>query len=391
MVSISKVAEKIKPSFTRQLFNIAAQYEDVIDFTLGDPDYITPKDIRMAGCKAINEGKTKYSANAGLIRLREEISNSIQRDNGVTYNPKSEIIVTVGAMQALYLAMLCIIDEGDEVIIPAPFWINYEHMVQMCHGRPVIISTKEEHNFIVTADEIESAITKKTKAIIINSPNNPSGAIYDYDTVKRLAEIAKEKNILIFWDECYKSIVYDNNSITSILDFSEMKDNAVIINSFSKKFSMTGWRIGYTAAPEKLVNAMTKLQENMVACAPLPSQYAAIAALEKENDDVEIMRQGFQKRRDILVDGINKIEKLSCKKPQGTFYAFVNIKKTGMSCVDFAFQLVEKKHVAVVPGITYGDCCEGYVRMAYTMEEDKIREGIKRIKEFIEEIDKGEE
>lgn len=383
---LSKITDVVETSFTRQLFNIASQFDDVVDFTLGDPDYFTPEHIRNAGCDAINEGKTKYSANAGLKQLREAISDNIWRENKVKYNPDNEIIVTVGAMQSLYLAMLCLLDEGDEVIIPAPFWINYKYMVKMCHGVPVIVPTSEDNNFTVTAEAIETAITNKTKAIIINSPNNPSGIIYDIKTIEQLSRIAKEKDILIFWDECYKSIVYEGNRATSILEFDDMKDHAVIINSFSKKFSMTGWRIGYTAAPKKLVTAMTKLQENMVACAPLPSQYAAICALETELDATENMRKGFEKRRNVFVNGINKIDKLNCKFPQGTFYAFVNIKDTGLSSVDFAYQLVEKKHVAVVPGITYGDCCEGYIRVAYTMDEDKINEGIKRIKEFVDEL-----
>ena len=384
-MKLSKVSKAVEPSFTRQLFNMASQYDDVIDFTLGDPDYFTPEHIRNAGCDAIMHGKTKYSANAGLKQLRDAISRDIKKETSVYYNPDSEIIVTVGAMQALYLSMLCLIDNGDEVIIPAPFWINYKHMVEMCHGKPVIVSTSEENNFTVTTETIEKAITEKTRAIIINSPNNPSGIIYDYNTVKRLCEIAKEKDLMIFWDECYKSIVYDRNKVTSVLDFPDMKDHAVIINSFSKRYSMTGWRIGYTAAPGELVGAMTRLQENMVACAPLPSQYAAICALEADSDATEKMREGFKNRRDVFIDGINKIDKLSCRAPQGTFYAFVNIKKTGLSSVDFAYQLLEKKHVAVVPGITYGDCCEGYVRIAFTVDEDKIREGVKRIKEFIEE------
>lgn len=385
-MKLSKVAMAVTPSFTRQLFNIAAQYNDVIDFTLGDPDFMTPKHVRAAGCEAINAGKTKYSANAGLRELREVVSKTILKENNVYYDPDSEIIITVGAMQALYLSMLCLLDEDDEVIIPAPFWINYKHMVEMCHGKPVIVSTSEDNNFMVTAETIEGAITDRTKAIIINSPNNPSGIIYDYATVERLCQIAKEKDILIFWDECYKSIVYDGNKVTSVLDFPNMKEHSVIINSFSKKYSMTGWRIGYTAASAELVNAMTMLQENMVSCAPLPSQYAAICALETESDATEQMRQGFQERRDVLVTEINKIDKLHCRKPQGTFYAFVNIKETGLSSVDFAFRLVESKHVAVVPGITYGDCCEGYIRIAYTVNEDKIYEGVRRIKEFVEEL-----
>lgn len=385
-MKLSKIAQSVEPSFTRQLFNMALKYDDVIDFTLGDPDYITPQNVRNAGCAAINSGKTKYSANAGLAELREAISNSVKKESGILYRPENEVIVTVGAMEALYLSLLCLLDEGDEVIIPAPFWINYKHMVQMCHATAKIIETDDKNDFIVDIKDIEAAVTPNTRAIIINSPNNPSGMIYDRDTVEQVCRIAVENDIVIYWDECYKSIVYDGNEVTSILEFPDMKEHSVIINSFSKKFSMTGWRIGYALAPKNHIEAMTKLQENIVACAALPSQYAAIKALTEENDECEKMRLGFQERRDVLIEGINSIPKLKCKPPKGTFYAFVNIRETGMTSVEFAYELLEKKHVAVVPGVTYGDCCEGYVRFAYTMDIVKIKEGIERIKEFTEEL-----
>lgn len=386
-MKLSKISQEIEASFTRKLFNEAAKYDDVIDFTLGDPDFITPEYIRMGGCNAINEGKTHYSANNGLKELREAISNEIEAEQGIKYDPETEIIVTIGAMQALYLSMLCLLDEGDEVIIPAPFWVNYKHMVKMCHGTPVIIQTKAEDNFTVKLEDVKNAITKKTRAIIINSPNNPSGIVYDYDTVKELCRISAEKNILIFWDECYKNIVYDGARVTSVLEFPHMKENAVIVNSFSKKFSMTGWRIGYLAGDAELVKTMTKLQENMVACAPLPSQYAAINALKTDSKITDEMVAVFKKRRDILVNEISGIKGLKCNIPQGTFYLLVDIGSTGMSSVDFAYELLRKKHIAVVPGITYGECCEGYVRLAYTISEEKIIAGMARLKEFIEELE----
>lgn len=383
-MKISEVANKISPSYTRKLFNMAARFDDVIDFTLGDPDYMTPEHIRVAGCKAINEGKTKYSANAGLLKLRSAISKNIYQEDKVFYEPEKEIIVTVGAMEALFLSLFCMLDENDEVIIPAPFWVNYKHMVQMCGAKPVIVSAKEDNQFVVSADDIKKAITSDTKAIVINSPNNPTGKIYDTDTLRQICEMAIENDIVIFFDECYKKIVYDGNVAPSVLDFPDMKNHSVIINSFSKTFSMTGWRIGYAAAPEELISAMTKLQENLVSCAPLPSQYAAISALEHGSDETERMVQGFYNRRNLIVSGIKAIDKLDCIMPQGTFYAFINIKETGFSCVDFAYRLLEEMHVAVVPGITYGDCCEGYVRLAYTMDEAKIKIGLDRIRKFIE-------
>ncbi len=379
------MARSIQPSLTRQLFDKAKEYSDVIDFTLGDPDYMTPRHIREAGIKAISEGKTKYSANAGIADLREAVADNIYRETGKKYDAQSETIVTVGAMEALYLSLCCIVDPGDEVIIPAPYWINYEHMTLMCGGKPVIIDTDEEHDFIASAKQIEAVLTDRTAAIILNSPSNPTGMVYDKKTLEDICRLAKKHDITILWDECYKTIVYDEKFV-SILECGDIKDNLVVINSCSKKYSMTGWRLGYAAAPAELIANMTKLQENIVACASLPSQYAAIEAFKDSTDDTEKMRLGFLNRRNILVEGINKIKNLSCKYPKGTFYAFVNIKDTGLDSVNFAYKLLEQKQVAVVPGITYGKSCDDHIRIAYTMDEDKIIEGIKRIKEFVEEL-----
>ncbi len=386
MIKISKTANSIQQSLTRQLFDKARKYDNVIDFTLGDPDFLTPQVVQKAACDAIKSGKTRYSENAGLPELRQAIANRIFQESGVNYKADEEILVSVGAMEALYLTLLCIVDEGDEVIIPAPYWINYEHMTLMCGGKPVIVDSKSENDFIVDVDDIKSAITEKTVAIIVNSPNNPTGAIFDSDTIKELCDIAIEKNIVLIWDECYKYIVYDGEKISTVLDYPEVKDNVVIINSCSKTFSMTGWRLGYMAAPKEIVAAATKLQENIAACASLPSQYAAIRAYNSGYDIIKPMVEGFKLRRNILIESINGIDKLSCKYPKGTFYAFVNIKETGLSSIEFAYKLLDSKQVAVVPGVTYGKCCEDYVRIAYTLSEDKIREGVKRIKEFVEEL-----
>lgn len=385
-MKLSEMAKGIQPSFTRQLFDRAKQYDNVIDFTLGDPDYPTPDYVRKAGCKAIENGNTKYSANAGLAQLREVITDSIFKESGVKYNALEEIVVTVGAMEALYLSLCSMIDRGDEVIIPAPYWINYQHMVQMCGGVPVIVNSSEENDFVVLFDDIKAAITKKTTAIILNSPNNPTGTIYDKESLRQICSLAEENDFAVIFDECYKTITYDGERCPSVLDIENVKDNVVIINSCSKKYSMTGWRLGYAAVPKELAANMTKLQENIVACASLPSQYAAIAAFGGDDKATEKMREGFEKRRNVFVDGINKIPKLHCKKPKGTFYALVNIKETGLNSVDFAYKLLDEQHVAVVPGITYGDCCEGYVRIAYTMDEEKITEGISRIEKFIKNL-----
>lgn len=383
---ISDMANRIHPSLTRKLFDMAKNYEDVIDFTLGDPDYETPDYIKKAGCEAIIGGKTKYSANAGLQELRNIVSKRIEKETEIYYDPSTEIQITVGAMEGIFLSLCCLINPGDEVIIPSPHWVNYRHMTEMLNGIPVLVNADEEHDFVITADAAKHAITDRTKVIIINSPNNPTGTVYDYETLKELSKIAVEKDITIIFDECYKSILFDGAKFVSILDFPGMKEHAVVINSCSKKYSMTGWRIGYLAGPAELITNLPKLQENIAACAPLPSQYAAITALSSDDETSDIMREGYEKRRNVLVEGINSIEKLSCKYPKGTFYALVNIKETGMKSEEFAYALLHKAQVAVVPGITYGKACEGYIRIAYTMNENRIKEGLKRIRKFVETL-----
>lgn len=384
-MKLSETAKCVELSLTRELFNKANAYDDVVDFTLGDPDFPTPNYIKAAAHRAIDTNRTRYSANAGLLELRKILSKTIEKETGVKYSPDHEIIVTVGAMQALYLALLCMIDRDDEVIIPAPYWINYDHMVKMCGGKSVIVDSFEKNDFIVSIDDIEKNISEKTTAIIINSPNNPTGTVYNKKTLEGICKLAKKYDFSIIWDECYKTITYDEKFI-SILENKDITDRLVVINSCSKRFAMTGWRIGYAAAPSCLIQNMTKLQENIVACAPLPSQYAAIAAFSDENGESKILCEGYKKRRNLLVDGINNIQGLSCKMPKGTFYAFVNIKGTGLSDIDFAYKLLDKKHVAVVPGVTYGKCCEGFVRIAYTVNETLIKEGLRRIEEFVNEL-----
>lgn len=383
---ISEMANRIQPSLTRKLFDMAKEYSDVIDFTLGDPDYETPERVKRAGCAAIMGGKTKYSANAGLQELREVVSKRIERETGVHYAPETEIQITVGAMEGLYLTLCALINPGEEVIIPSPHWVNYCHMTELLGGKPVLVSADEAHDFVVRAEDILAAVSTKTRAIIINSPNNPTGTVYDPETLEAISRIAKERDIAVIFDECYKSILYDGAKFTSILEFPGMKEHAVVINSCSKRYAMTGWRIGYLAGPAELVTNLPKLQENIAACAPLPSQYAAIEALSGDDEESDAMRDGFERRRNVLVEGINRINGLSCKYPKGTFYALVNIKDTGMKSEEFAYALLKAEQVAVVPGITYGEASEGYVRIAYTMNEDRICEGLRRMRRFVESL-----
>ncbi len=383
MIQPSIVSQYVKPSLTRKLFNMAKAYDDVIDFTLGDPDVQPHQAIKDAGCAAIQAGKTRYSQNAGLLPLRQTISDYYKRKEGFDYNPDSEIIVTVGAMEGLFLSLLSMINPGDEVIIPAPYYVNYVQMVYMCHGIPVVIDNPDAEALSFNIEDIEAAVTPKTKAIIINTPANPSAKLIPWNKVEAIAEIAKKHDLVVLSDEVYKCLIYSNEPFKSIVSIDGMRERTVLINSLSKEFCMTGWRLGYVLAPEELIATMTKLQENVCACAPLPSQYAAMEALSGKGDYSSHMVETFRHRRDLLVKGIQSIPGLSCNAPEATFYLMVDISKTGMTSEQFAIELLKAVHVALVPGITYGNSCDKYVRIAFTIDEDKIEEGIRRIRKFM--------
>ena len=384
-MQVSKIANEIHQSLTRKLFDKAKEYENVIDLTLGDPDYPTPDYICEAGCRAIKEGKTKYTANAGLIELREAVAEKVKNETGIVFKPEKNVIITIGAMGALYLLIKSYINEGDEVIIPAPYWINYSQMVTMSGGVPVIVSSDKE-GFALSTELLEKAVTSKTKMMIINSPCNPTGEVYTRESLEAIAEIAKKNNILVAADEAYSCILFDDAKFTSIIDIPEMENRTILVNSFSKRYSMTGWRVGYAVGDEDIISAMTRFQENVASCCPQPSQYAALAALKGNQDSVYEMVKGYQKRRDILIQGLNKTDKLFCRKPQGTFYCFVNISKTGMNSTEFALELLDKAQVAVVPGITYGIVGDDYVRIALTRNDEEIKEAVDRISKYVSSL-----
>lgn len=386
MIQLSKVAQSIQPSLTRKLFNMAKEYNDVIDFTLGDPDVPTHQAIKDAGCAAIQAGKTRYSQNAGLLELRETISQYYQRTEGLEYDASGEIIVTVGAMEGLYLALLTLLNPDDEVIIPAPYYVNYVQMVQMCHAVPVVLDNPNAEPLSFNIEDVKNAITDKTKAIIINTPANPSGRIIPQDKIEALAAMAREHDLVVISDEVYKCLIYDGVAYKSIVKQPGMRERTVLVNSLSKEFCMTGWRIGYVLAPQEVVAAMTKLQENVAACAPLPSQYAAIEALSGRGNYSENMANIFLSRRNVLVEGIKSMPLLDCNMPEATFYLMVDVSKTGMKSEQFAVALLKAAHVAVVPGIAYGQSCDNYVRLAFTIDEAKIKEGIERIRKFVNSL-----
>lgn len=387
MSRLSTTAEKIEPSMIRKLFNIAKTMHNVVDFTLGDPDVKPHKKIREAACKAIMEGKTRYSQNAGLLELRETISERLYQKEGLSYRAENEISVTVGAMEGLYLTLLALINNGDEVIIPAPYYVNYKQMVEMCGGIPIIVSPSDRESLLVSAEDIENTITNKTKLILLNSPANPSGRIIPPSTIIRIAKIVKDNNLIVITDEVYKRLNYGAVPFLSIATIQDIKDNVVVINSLSKEFCMTGYRIGYVAGPADIIGAITKLQENVAACAPLPSQFAAIEALGSDEDYSKYMIETFTKRRNTLCDILKRAQGIRVLKPDATFYAMVDVRGLGYhSSVKFAYDLLEKAHVAVVPGVAYGEICEGYIRIAFTLAEEKIKDGANRIVEFTKQL-----
>lgn len=378
----SNLSRIIAPTLSRQLFMMAKQYDDVIDFTLGDPDVPTPKDICDVAYNVTINGKTHYAPNAGLPALREAIAKQVSKESGIDYTANN-VAVTIGATEAVYLSFMACINPGDEVIILAPYWVQYENIVKFLGGKPVIIDTFKE-DFEPDLNVISKAINDRTKAIVLNSPNNPSGYVYKDAFLKELAEIARANSILIFDDEAYRSLVYDGE-YPSISKYCR-KEDIFIINSFSKEFSMTGWRVGYVVADEDFINTVVKFQQNIAVCVSTPNQYAAIEAITNKDKYAGGIKDVFQKRRDVLTKELSKIDKLKFKAPAGTFYAFIDISSTGMDSKTFCFSLLEKQHVAVIPGVAFGEAFDNYIRLAFTLNEDKLVEGISRIKEFLNQL-----
>lgn len=381
-MKISKAAQSVEPSLSRQLFNLAKEYRNVIDLTLGDPDLLPSSSIRSAACEAIVSGKTRYSANAGLPSLRNAIAKCFLTEYGIEIDAESEIIVTVGGMEALFLAFACLLDHGDEVIVLAPYYVNYIQMIKMWGATPIILNSKEEDGFLVSLDSIENAITDKTIAIVVNSPCNPTGAVADADFLQALADLAVRHDLTVVSDEVYRTLIYDGVSCPSIFTMPGMRERTVVVNSVSKRFSMTGYRLGYAVAPSLLIDNMIVMQENIVACAPLPSQYAAQAAYELNEKDTSI-KEAFEERRKVLCDALAKVPGIRFVKPDGAFYLFVNVSGTGLDGLQFAYELLKTEQVAVVPGITYGSEYRDYIRIAYTLEPPLLEEAANRIDRFV--------
>lgn len=381
-MELSALSRVIPPTLSRQLFMMAKQYDDVVDFTIGDPDLPTADSICKAASDAFKNGKTHYAPNAGLLELREVIAKQFGVENGCEY-VADNVAVTIGATEAVYLSFMACINPGDEVIILAPYWVQYENIVKLLGGKPIVIDSFTE-DFEPDIAVIYKAITDKTKVIILNSPNNPTGYIYKDNFLKVLAEIALANKILIFNDEAYRSLVY-NQEYTSIIKYCSNK-NVVTINSFSKQFAMTGWRVGYVIAEKNFIDAVVKLQQNVAVCVATPNQYAAIEAMKNSEKYSLEIKKIFANRCNILVKELSRIDKIKFNVPQGTFYVFIDISATGLDSKTFGFSLLEKEHVAVIPGIAFGKSFDNFIRLAFTLNEDKIIEGINRLRNFINNL-----
>ena len=382
---LSSKVTGIKPSGIRKFFDIAEQMDDVISLGVGEPDFPTPWHIRREGIRSLEAGKTRYTSNHGLLSMRQEISSYIARKYGVTYNPETEILVTVGGSEAIDAAIRAIVENGDEVVIPQPSYVCYEPITVLAGGVPVIIETKAENDFRITPEELKAAITPKTKALILPYPCNPTGAVMRKSDLEAIAEVIKDTNIIVISDEIYAELTFGGEKHTCFASIDGMKERTVVVNGFSKAYSMTGWRMGYACGPEEILNQITKIHQFAIMCAPTTSQFAAVEALKNGDDDIAKMVEEYDMRRRIIVDGFNKLG-LTCREPLGAFYAFPSISSTGMTCEDFCEKLLYSKKVAIVPGTAFGRGGEDFVRASYCYSVDHIKTALKRIGEFLEEI-----
>lgn len=385
MMQMSKSALTMPTSGIRAMTVLAAKYDNVLSFGLGEPDFPTPQNIINAGRNALDEGWTKYVANQGIAPLLSALAEKMRKYNGMEYVTEENLHITFGAGQALLLTMETILEPGDEVIVPTPCFPNYFGYIHMAGGTSVIVPTCEENGFRVTAEEIKAKITTRTKAIILNSPCNPTGAVLTEADIRQIAAVAVEHNLIVISDEPYEAIIYDGQKNFSIGSIPEMKDLVITINSFSKSYAMTGWRIGYVAAPVEVREQMTLLQESMGSSVTAACQIAACEAITGSQESVERMRRQYERRRDILVEGLNQVQGFSCIKPGGAFYVFPNVKSFGISSQDLAVKILDQVQVLTTPGSAFGDSGEGYLRFSYASSEETIREGLTRLKRMFGE------
>ena len=379
--TLSQRVRAVKPSGIRKFFDIAATMSDVISLGVGEPDFVTPLHIREAGVEAIERGETKYTSNYGTIELRTAISDLLERRYGVRYDPKSEILVTVGVSEGIDAAMRALLDPGDEVIVPDPGYVAYEADVIFAGGSVRPATTHVENRFAVTAEEIEAAITPRAKVILIGNPNNPTGAVIAREELERIGEVARKHDLIVLTDEVYSRLVYGGEH-ASLVTVPGMRDRTVLVDGFSKAYAMTGWRIGYVAAPAHILDAMLKIHQYTIMCASTMSQAAALEAVLHGEADVKAMVASYEQRRRLSVDGMNRVG-LPCYEPGGAFYVFPSIASTGLTSDEFAEKLLFEERVAVVPGSAFGAAGEGYIRCTYATAQEKLVEAIERIGRFV--------
>ena len=379
---IKKNVREMPPSGIRKYFDLINEMDDAISLGVGEPDFLTPWNIAEAGIYSLEQGHTHYSSNAGFIELRKEISNYLLRRYNLNYNPDNEIIVTVGGSEGIDIALRALVGEGDEVIVPEPSFVAYKGCTAFTGAKSVTIDLKEENNFKLTREELENAITDKTKVLIMAFPNNPTGAIMTREDLEPIVDVLKDKDIIVISDEIYSELHYSNEEHVSIASFPEMRDKTIVVSGFSKTFAMTGWRLGYLCGNKILVNEMKKIHQYAIMCAPTTAQYAAIEALKNGRESVDKMVREYNRRRRLLVDGFREIG-LSCFEPLGAFYVCPCIKSTGLTSEEFCEKLLVEEKVLVVPGTAFGKCGEGYIRACYASSTENIIEALKRIKRFV--------
>ena len=379
------IADKIKsirPSGIRRFFDAVSEMPDAISLGVGEPDFDTPWRIREEGIYSLENGKTFYTSNAGLPELRKEISAYVKRKYGLTYDDAKEVLVTVGGSEAIDIGLRCLVNPGDEVIIPQPSFVSYGPCAVMAGGVPVYIDLKEENEFRLTPKELEAAATEKSKVLVLSFPNNPTGAVMQKKDLEALLPIIEKHDLVVISDEIYAELTYGESRHVSIASLPGMRDRTVVINGFSKAFAMTGWRMGYACGPESIISQMTKLHQYAIMCAPTLSQYAAVEALRNGDDEVEKMRKAYDQRRRFLLNEF-EIMGMDCFEPLGAFYMFPSIKKFGLSSEEFAEKLLEDKKLAVVPGNAFGDSGEGFLRVSYAYCMEDLKEAIDRLKSFV--------
>ncbi len=380
---IARQVENMKPSGIRRFFDIVSEMQDAISLGVGEPDFETPWHIRDEGIFSLEKGRTFYTSNSGLLELRQEICNYIERRFKVKYEPEHEVLVTVGGSEAIDVGLRALINpgEGEEVLIPQPSYVSYEPCAMLAGAKPVIIELKNENQFRLTAQELRDAVTDKTRVLIMPFPNNPTGAIMERSDLEEIAKICIERDIIVMSDEIYAELSYNGDHV-SIASLPGMKERTILINGFSKSYAMTGWRLGYACGSETIISQMRKIHQYAIMCAPTTSQYAAVEALKNGDEDVAKMREAYNQRRRFLVNAFKEME-LPCFEPYGAFYIFPCIKKYNMTSDEFANAFLREEKVAVVPGNAFGDCGEGYIRISYAYSLEKLKLAMEKMKKFL--------